>query len=116
MAGNEFEDQEAEARGGGERSVEQPEGSRRHRLVKASDPADQAVGGEEGQVIQTDDGGVDRFRRVLGEQGEADRQKMGESDAVDEVERDWPEEPNLVTGLLRRGGGEKAERSTDGEN
>ena len=79
MADDEFEDHKAKARAGGEAGVEQPEVRGRHRLVEAADPADEGVGGEEGQVIEADDRGVDRLGRVLGEEREADRQKMGES-------------------------------------
>jgi len=51
MANHEFEEHEAKARASGEAGVEQPESGRRHRLVKAADPADETVGAEEGQII-----------------------------------------------------------------
>ena len=66
MGHDEFEEHEAKARAQGEAGVEQPEGGRRHRLVEAADPADEAVGGEEGQIIEADDRSVDRFGRDLG--------------------------------------------------
>ena len=96
MTNNELENDEAEAGSSCEADVEEPEVCRRHRLVKASDPADKAIAEEEGQVIEADDGGVDRLGRVLGEEGEADRQEMGEGDAVDNVESDRPEEPDFM--------------------
>ncbi len=92
MADDEFEEEEAKARARGEAGVEQPEGGGGHGLVEAADPADHGVGEEEGQVIEADDGGVDRFGRDFGEKGEADRQEMGEGDAVQEMEGDRPEE------------------------
>ena len=47
MADKEFENHEAQSRAGGEAGVHQPKGSGRHRLVKAADVADKAVGAEE---------------------------------------------------------------------
>ncbi len=60
MADDEFEEQEAKPGAGGEAGVEQPEGGRGPCLVEAADPADHGVGGEEGQIVEADDGGVDR--------------------------------------------------------
>lgn len=115
MADDKFEDEEAETRAGGEASMEQPEGGGRHRLVEAADPADHGVGGEEGQIIKADDGGVDRFGRILREEDETDRQEMGEGDAVDDVKGDRPEEPYFVAQALGGGGGDDAERAADGK-
>src|SRR6476660_5105424 len=96
MAGDEFEDYKAEARASGETRVEQPKVRGRHCLVEAADPTDEGIGEEKGQVIETDDGGVDRLGTVLGEEREAYGQKVGESDAVDDVESDRPKEPDFV--------------------
>ena len=115
MAGDEFESDEAEAGTEGEGGVEEPEGGGGHRFVEAADPADEGVGGEEGEIIKADDCGVDRFRRDLGEEGETHRQQMGEGDAVEKVERDRPEEPDLVPRALGRGSGEEAESAADRE-
>ena len=65
MAGDEFEGDEAEAGAEGEGGVEEPEGGGGHRLVEAADPADHGVGGEEGEIIEVDDSGVDRFGATL---------------------------------------------------
>ena len=78
MGNDEFEEHEAKARAQGEPGVEQPEGGRRHRFVEAADPADETVGGEEGQIVEADDRGVDRFGRDLGEERETYRQEMGD--------------------------------------
>ena len=85
-ADHELEDHKAKPRARGEAGVDEPEACGRHRLAEAADPADETVRDKEGQVIEPDDRGVDRFRRILGEEREADRQQMGEADAVQEVE------------------------------
>ena len=103
MAGDEFEEDEAEAGAEGEGGVEEPEVCGGPFLQIAADPADNRVGSEEGQIIEADDGGVDRFRRESGEQRETHRQEMGERDAIQKVERDGPEEADLLSGAL--GGG-----------
>jgi hypothetical protein len=58
MASEEFEEDEAEAGAG----VEEPEVRGRHRFVEAADPEDEGVAEEEGEIIQADDVGVNRFR------------------------------------------------------
>src|SRR5438270_714778 len=115
VAGDEFEGDEAEAGGEGAAGVEEPEVGRGPFLEVAADPADEGVGGEEGEIIETDDGGVDRFRREPGEEGEAYRQQMSKGDAIEKVERDRPEEPDLLAGALGRRGSEEAERAGDRE-
>src|SRR5437764_9776088 len=67
IPGDEFEDDEAEAGAEGEGGVEEPEVGGGPFLEEAADPADHRVRGEEGEIIKADDGGVDCFRRVLGE-------------------------------------------------
>jgi hypothetical protein len=116
MGDDEFEEEEAKARAGGAAGVKQPESRRRHRLVEAADPADETVGGEEGQIIKADDRGVDRFGRDFGEERERYRQKMGEGDAVEKVKRDRPEEPDFLSRDLPRGGGEQSENAGDRED
>ena len=115
VADDKLENDEAKAGAGGEAGVHEPEGGGRHRLVEAANPADEAIGAEEGQVIEADNGGVDRFGRVLGEEREADRQEVGEADAVDDMECDRPKQSNLVARALGRGGSEKAKHPANGE-
>ena len=59
------------------------------------------VDGDGQDVVIAADGGVDRFRREPGEEGEAHRQEMGEGDAVEKVEGDRPEKSNFVSRALR---------------
>jgi hypothetical protein len=61
MAGDEFEEDEAEAGAGGAAGVEEPEGGGGHRFVEAADPADEGVREEEGEIIQADDDGLSIF-------------------------------------------------------
>src|SRR5437588_3151802 len=100
MPGDKFEEDETEAGAEGEGGMEEPEVRRGPFLEEAADVADHRVGGEEGEIIEADDRGVDRFRRVLCKQRQTDRQHVGETDAVQEVERDRPEEPDLLSGAL----------------
>ncbi len=86
--------------------MEQPEGGRWHSLVEPADITNEAVGSEKGEIVEADDGGVDRLGRDFSKERETDRQEMREGDAVEEVERDRPEEPDLLSRALRRGGGE----------
>src|SRR5438309_7322443 len=88
----------AKSRSRGEGGVEEPEVSCGPGLEEAADFADHRVGGKKGQVVKADDGRVDRFRRILREQGEAYGQHVGEADAVEEVERDGPGEADLRAG------------------
>ena len=100
MPDDKLEEHEAQPRDGSEACVQEPEVCRGHRFVEAADPADHGVGGEEGEIVETNDGGVDRFRRILREEREADRQHVGETDAVEKVECDRPEKPDFLSGAL----------------
>src|SRR5687768_12349091 len=115
MTGDELEEDEAEAGAEGEGGVEEPEGGGGHRFEEAADPADDAVAGEEGQIVEADDGGVDRFGRKPGEEGEANGQEMREGDAVDDVETERPEEADLFAGAVSGRGGDQAHGAADGE-
>lgn len=115
MTGQEFEKDETEAGAGGAAGVEEPEGGGGPFLQVPADPADEGVREEEREIIQADDGGVDRFRREAGEEGEAHGQQMSKGDAVQKMKRDGPEEADLLSGALGRGGGEEAERAGDRE-
>src|SRR3954462_8969214 len=96
-ANDELEDDEAEARACREGGVQEPEVCGGPFLEEAAHPADRRVGGEERQVVEADDGGVDGFGRVAGEEREADREHVSEGDAVEEVEGDRPEESDLLS-------------------
>ncbi len=63
--------------------MQEPEVGRGPFVVEAADPADHGVGGEEGEIIEADDGGVDHFGRDFGEEDEADRKHVSEGDAVE---------------------------------
>ena len=65
--------------------------------AEPADPADETVGREEGQIIEADDRGADRFRRDLGEERQPYRQEMREGDVVEKVKRDRPEEPDFLS-------------------
>src|SRR6187402_2457275 len=58
MADEEFEENEAGARGGGKPGVQEPEGGGGPGFVKPANVAYEAVAGKEGEVIEADDGGV----------------------------------------------------------
>ena len=114
MAGDEFEDHKAKARAGGEAGVEQPEVRRRHCLVEAADPADEGVGEEEGQVIEADDGGVDRlgrvpWRRARGLLG----RRWAKAMLLTNVEGDRPKEPDFVARDPRGSGYDEAHHAGD---
>src|ERR1700752_2561222 len=68
MPRDEFENDEAQPGAEGEGGVEEEEIGGGPFLEEATDPADHGVGGEEGEVIEADDRGVDRFRRVFREE------------------------------------------------
>ena len=102
MPNNEFEEHETKAGAGRKAGVEQPESGSRHRLIEATDPADEAIGKKESQIIKADHRRVDRLRRVPCEESETYWQEMGEGDAIDDVKSDRPEESDLVTRGLRR--------------
>ena len=115
-SGDEFKQDKAKSRARGEGGVEEPEVGRRPFLEKASDPADEAVAGEEGQVVKANNGGVNGFGRIPGEEGETDGLKMGERDAIDNVEADGPEESDLFAWSSGARGGDEAHGAADGEN
>lgn len=100
LTADEFEDHEAKAGAESEGGVKEPEVGRGPFLEEGADVTDEAVGGEEGGIVKADEGGIDRFGRVLGEKREADRQQMREGDAVDEMECGRPEERDFVAGGL----------------
>jgi hypothetical protein len=74
MAGEEFEEDEAEAGAGGAAGVEEPGGGGSF-LQVAADPANESVREEEGEIIEAENSGVNRFRREPGEKG--DRRRSG---------------------------------------
>ena len=88
-------EEEDDAGDAAESCVQEPEVCRRHFFQETADPADEIVGREEGQIINSDDGGGQGSRRNPRIKRKRNGKDVGEPDAVEHVECDEPADRNL---------------------
>ncbi len=75
--------------------MQQPELRGGHCRIPAADHADDLVRGEKRQVVDPGDRGVHRPRGEAGEQRQADREDVRETDRIEQVEHHRPEQADF---------------------
>ncbi|MEI9985456.1 MAG: hypothetical protein WDN69_21050 [Aliidongia sp.] len=98
-AGRAADDEQHDTGKGDQAGMQQPEARGRHLLQQPAEPADEVIPEKEVRVINAQHQGNEVLRRGAREQRQTDREDVGETDIVEELERDGPAE----TGFLPRG-------------
>ncbi len=89
--------------------MHQPEIHAAQRVEIAAQRAGSRVGEEEGQHIDTDHRAVYAVGRHTGKQGQADRDEVGESDVIEDLEQNRPPQRRLVMTDRGHGGGRQGQ-------